>query len=63
MAHALEVRRAIQLGNYHRFFKLYLRTPNMGMSTICILIIYYIITYYYMYINNTLLYIYYYILL
>ena len=28
--HALEVRSAIVLGNYHRFFQLYLDTPNMG---------------------------------
>jgi len=28
--HALEVRRALVLGNYHRFFQLYLNTPNMG---------------------------------
>jgi hypothetical protein len=28
--HALEVRSALALGNYHRFFRLYLDTPNMG---------------------------------
>lgn len=28
--HALDVRSAIVLGNYHRFFQLYLDTPNMG---------------------------------
>jgi len=28
--HALEVRSALVLGNYHRFFQLYLDTPNMG---------------------------------
>lgn len=28
--HALDVRSAIALGNYHRFFQLYLQTPNMG---------------------------------
>ncbi|KAJ2080668.1 hypothetical protein H4R24_002905 [Coemansia sp. RSA 988] len=28
--HALSVRAAMAAGNYHRFFKLYLATPNMG---------------------------------
>ncbi|KZF25485.1 GANP domain-containing protein [Xylona heveae TC161] len=28
--HALDVRSALALGNYHRFFQLYLNTPNMG---------------------------------
>jgi hypothetical protein len=28
--HALSVRSALALGNYHRFFRLYLDTPNMG---------------------------------
>ncbi|KAL6717088.1 hypothetical protein ACLMJK_005003 [Lecanora helva] len=28
--HALESRSALALGNYHRFFRLYLDTPNMG---------------------------------
>jgi hypothetical protein len=28
--HAQEVRSALALGNYHRFFQLYLDTPNMG---------------------------------
>lgn len=28
--HALDVRSALALGNYHRFFLLYLDTPNMG---------------------------------
>jgi len=28
--HALDVRSSVALGNYHRFFKLYLDAPNMG---------------------------------
>jgi len=28
--HALDCRSALALGNYHRFFRLYLDTPNMG---------------------------------
>lgn len=28
--HALDVRSSLALGNYHRFFKLYLQAPNMG---------------------------------
>jgi len=28
--HALKVRSALALGNYHKFFRLYLDTPNMG---------------------------------
>ena len=28
--HALETRSALALGNYHKFFQLYLATPNMG---------------------------------
>jgi len=28
--HAMDVRSALALGNYHRFFQLYLETPNMG---------------------------------
>lgn len=28
--HALQVRSSLALGNYHRFFQLYLDTPNMG---------------------------------
>jgi hypothetical protein len=28
--HALKVRRAVQLNNYHQFFLLYKTTPNMG---------------------------------
>jgi SAC3 family protein LENG8/THP3 len=28
--HALDVRSALALGNYHKFFRLYLDTPNMG---------------------------------
>ena len=28
--HALDARSALALGNYHRFFQLYLDTPNMG---------------------------------
>ncbi|KAH9438960.1 hypothetical protein MCOR02_002546 [Pyricularia oryzae] len=30
LKHALNVRSALALGNYHRFFQLYLDTPNMG---------------------------------
>ncbi|KAJ5090535.1 hypothetical protein N7532_009219 [Penicillium argentinense] len=30
VSHALEVRSALAMGNYHRFFQLYLDTPNMG---------------------------------
>ncbi|EEQ29736.1 SAC3/GANP domain-containing protein [Microsporum canis CBS 113480] len=30
VSHALAVRSALALGNYHRFFQLYLDTPNMG---------------------------------
>ncbi len=30
ISHALSVRSALALGNYHRFFRLYLDTPNMG---------------------------------
>jgi hypothetical protein len=30
VSHALTIRQAIQLDNYHRFFKLYNQTPNMG---------------------------------
>ena len=29
--HALEVRSSLALGNYHRFFRLYLDCPNMGV--------------------------------
>jgi hypothetical protein len=28
--HALDVRSSLAVGNYHKFFKLYLNTPNMG---------------------------------
>ena len=28
--HALDTRSALALGNYHRFFQLYLDVPNMG---------------------------------
>jgi hypothetical protein len=28
--HALDVRSSLALGNYHKFFRLYLETPNMG---------------------------------
>lgn len=30
ISHALQVRSALALGNYHKFFQLYLTTPNMG---------------------------------
>lgn len=30
MAHALQVRQAVQLDNYHKFFQLYRTAPNMG---------------------------------
>lgn len=30
VVHALQIRQALQLDNYHKFFKLYLSTPNMG---------------------------------
>ncbi|EGD89404.1 hypothetical protein H112_03025 [Trichophyton rubrum D6] len=30
VSHALAVRAALAMGNYHRFFQLYLDTPNMG---------------------------------
>lgn len=30
MKHALQVREAVQLDNYHKFFKLYRVTPDMG---------------------------------
>lgn len=30
VAHALKVRQALQLDNYHKFFQLYRDTPNMG---------------------------------
>ena len=30
VAHALQIRQALQLDNYHRFFQLYRNTPNMG---------------------------------
>lgn len=30
VAHALQVRQALQLDNYHQFFRLYRTTPNMG---------------------------------
>jgi hypothetical protein len=31
VAHALRIRQALQLDNYHAFFRLYKSTPNMGM--------------------------------
>jgi hypothetical protein len=30
VAHALQIRQALQLDNYHKFFRLYKTTPNMG---------------------------------
>lgn len=30
MAHALQVRQSVQLDNYHKFFRLYHGTPNLG---------------------------------
>ncbi len=30
MQHALQIRQAIQLDNYHKFFQLYPLTPNLG---------------------------------
>lgn len=30
MRHALDVQRALAMGNYHRLFDLYLNAPNMG---------------------------------
>jgi hypothetical protein len=30
VAHALKIRQALQADNYHSFFQLYLKTPNMG---------------------------------
>jgi hypothetical protein len=30
VSHALQVRQAVQLDNYHKFFQLYKKTPNMG---------------------------------
>ena len=37
--HALEVRSSLALGNYHKFFRLYLDTPNMGAYLIDMFIV------------------------
>mmetsp|Transcript_29087 Transcript_29087/g.39971 ORF Transcript_29087/g.39971 Transcript_29087/m.39971 type:complete len:569 (+) Transcript_29087:179-1885(+) len=38
VAHAFEVRKAVQQDNYHRFFRLYRKTPNMGMYILDLLV-------------------------
>jgi hypothetical protein len=38
VSHALQVRRALQSDNYHRFFALYRDTPNMGTCILDLMI-------------------------
>eukprot|EP01038_Epipyxis_sp_PR26KG_P007462 gene7462-10172_t len=39
VAHALEIRNALQTDNYHKFFKLYKKTPNMGNYLLDLMIV------------------------
>ena len=38
VSHALDVRKAIQFDNYHKFFKLYKCTPNLGVCILDLLV-------------------------